>query len=500
MRVRRRSLLPLALLLLLSAVASPSALAATTTYLRPNADVSLGSWSATGATSAWDALNDEVTELQTPSSLDYVTTSTASTRLRVGLKSLSLAGNKVSAASAWFYTANANPVNFKVSNTETWTTVSSTGWHSVPVTLSGSQVQLDNLNLEFNSGSGTTSRVVRAAFLRLTLELSAPKVYWGARMDGDVRLLKEPPEEPGGDAPWDSTTWNEFEADAGGKTVSIVHFGQPPPWQQKFVSVPFENTISRGAIPLVSMGTTGATLSEIAYGPISSTPLQKFREWAEDVHEFKHPFFLRLDWEMNLISSSDFQWVNEARSSPSTFVAAWRRLHDIAQEEEATNITWVWCPNISFSESTSLKALFPGRAYVDWTCMDGYNRGEFPDWTGFSELFSATYNEILALTDTSAAPPMMIGETASVERGETGKARWIAEALGTEIPKSFPKIKAFVWFNWNIYNEATKTRLEWPIETSEASRESFANAISSPFYAEGNFGLLPPLEPIQPLP
>jgi mannan endo-1,4-beta-mannosidase len=483
------------------AATSSSASAAVTRYLRPNEDVSLGSWSVVGAASAWDALNDEVTELQTPSSLDYLTTSTASTKARWGLQSTSLAGNKLLSATAWIYTANANPMSFKASNSETWTTVTSAGWHSAPVTLTGKQTQLDNLNVEINSGSGTTSRVVRAAFVKLTIEPSAPKVYWGARMDGDVRLLKEPPEEAGGDAPWNSTTWDEFVADAGGKSVSIVHFGQPPPWQQEFAAEPFELTINRGAIPLVSMGTTGATLSELAYSPVaSSVPLQKFTKWANEIHNFGHPFFLRLDWEMNLISSKEFQWVNEARTSPSTFVAAWRRLHDIADEQGASNITWTWCPNVSYLGSTSLKALFPGRTYVDWTCMDGYNRGFSPDWASFSEVFATTYSEILALTDSSVTPPMMIGETASVENGPTAKARWIAEALGTEIPSSFSKLKAFVWFNWNIYDESIGARWDWPIETSPASRESFANAISSPFYAEGSFGSLPLLEPVQPLP
>jgi hypothetical protein len=81
----------------------------------------------------------------------------------------------------------------------------------------------------------------------------------------------------------------------------------------------------------------------------------------------------------------------------------------------------------------------------------------------------------------------MIGETASVENGATAKARWIAEALGTEVPNSFPKLKAFVRFNWNIYDEAIGARWDWPIKSSHASQESFANAISSPFYAEGNF-------------
>jgi hypothetical protein len=496
----RRGLLILTALLLFWAVTSPVASAAVSRYLRPNEDISLGSWSIVGASSAWDALNDEVTELQTPSSSDYVTTSTASTKLKVGLGSFARAGNNILGASAWFYTANANPVSFKVSNGESWTTVSSLGWHSVPVVLNGSQTQLDSLSLEFNSGSGTTSRSVRAAFLKLTVELSGPEVYWGADMDGDVRLLNEPPEEVGGDAPWDSTTWNEFEADAG-KKVSILHFGQPPPWKQKFEPVPLELTMNRGAIPLISMGTTGATLSELAYSPLSSSvPLQKFKEWAEAVHGFGHPFFLRLDWEMNLASAEAFQWVSEAHSSPSTFVAAWRRLHSIAQEAEATNITWVWCPNVSYAGSTSLKALFPGRSYVDWTCMDGYNRGSNPDWQSFSNIFAATYSEILSLTDSSATPPMMIGETASVENGATAKARWIAEALGTEVPQSFPKLKAFVWFNWNIYDETIGARWDWPIESSQASQQSFANAISSPFYAEGNYGSLPLLEPVQPLP
>jgi hypothetical protein len=494
----RRYLLPLLLGLILSC--APAASAAVNTYLRPNSTGLVGAWSAVGAPAAWDALNDGVTEAQTPSGTDYVTTSTASTKLRVGLESLGIAGAQLQNATAWFYTSNSNIVSIRATNSETWTTFNTTGWHSIPVTLSGSQHQLDNLGLEFNSGSGTTSRVVQAAFLKLTLEPSPARVYWGARMDGDVKLLKEPPEAPGGDAPWDTATWNEFEADAGGKPVSIVHFGQPPPWTQEFAPKPLEDTITRGAIPLISMGTWGATLPELA-DPLGATvPLQKFSEWTKDVAAFEHPFFLRLNWEMNLESSSVFPWVSEARSSPATFIAAWRRMHNIAEQNGATNITWVWCPNVSYPGSTSLKSLFPGRAYVDWTCMDGYNWGSAPDSLTFSEVFTATYNEILALTDLSAAPPVMIGETASAEVGANGKPRWIADALGNEILKSFPKIKAFVWFNWNILKPGSESRLEWPIQTSKAARESFANAISSPFYASNSFGNLPVLEPVQPLP
>ena len=50
---------------------------------------------------------------------------------------------------------------------------SSTGWHSLPVALNGSQSQLDGLRLNFRKESGTAPRTIYAAFLKLTVELPA---------------------------------------------------------------------------------------------------------------------------------------------------------------------------------------------------------------------------------------------------------------------------------------------------------------------------------------
>jgi hypothetical protein len=490
-------------------IPAATAHASVTTRLRPTTTLSSSTpWSTVGASTSWEALDDSVTPSDTPTSADYISANVShsegkQTEIAGFSKITGLAGASGISATAWFYTPTTTSVELLVRNSSHSVlskVFTGSGWHSVSFPVAQRLLELGQLSLRFNSGTTSGLRQIYAAFIEVNYQPASATTYWGADMDGDVRLLNEPPEEPGGDAPWDSRTWNEFEADAGAKKVSIVHFSQPPPWRHQFEPAPLEFTMNRGAIPLISMGTTGATLSELAYSPISSSAsLQKFREWTDTVHDFGHPFFLRLDWEMNLISAEEFQWVNEARSSPSTFVAAWRRLHAIAEEQEATNITWVWCPNVSFPGSTSLKSLFPGRPYVDWTCMDGYNR-DSANWASFADVFSTTYNEILALTDSSSVPPMMIGETASVESGLTGKARWIAEALGTEIPSLFPKLKAFLWFNWNIYDKTIEARRDWPIESSSASQESFANAISSPFYAEGTFGSLPLLKPVQPLP
>lgn len=208
------------------------------------------------------------------------------------------------------------------------------------------------------------------------------------------------------------------------------------------------------------------------------------------------PFFFRWDWEMN---GTWFPWGEQAALNPEQFVKAWRHFHDIAEEKGATNITWVWCPNVLFEGSTSLASLYPGNEYVDWTCMDGYNRGTRlvgEHWQTFSTIFEKTYNALLSL---APSKPIIIGETASTEVGGS-KASWIEDAFGTQLPKNFPSVKAVAWFNWNIYDKKIGTNWDWPIESSLSSQEAFANIISSPYYAANTFGNLTPLTRIQPLP
>jgi beta-mannanase len=170
-------------------------------------------------------------------------------------------------------------------------------------------------------------------------------------------------------------------------------------------------------------------------------------------------------------------------NAPADYVSMWRHVHDLATQAGAGNITWVWCPNVDPNNKyTSYAQLYPGNAYVDWTCFDGYNK------TGnesFSDIFSASYQKLLDLAPTK---PIMIGETSSVEGG-AGKAAWVTDAL-TQLPTSFPQIKAVVWFNWRIF-EANRW-WEWPIESSPSTQQAFRAGISSPYYVPGGtFGSLP---------
>jgi beta-mannanase len=423
----------------------------------------------------------------------------------VDLQSASLAGKTNLVATAWFYTPDSRPARMIVQEelaelaaVET----KSAGWHSVSVPLSWSQPELDELSLGFQKGSSSTAPPaprIYSAFIELSYTAPEHQVYWGSWIDGDVYTKAGESAWP--DAPWEKEgqpTWDTFQSHAGNKPVSIVHFGQPAPWNQSFSAVPLNNTTKRGAIPMMDMDPDGVTLASLASGA-KDTSLEK---WAADVRAYEKPFFFRWSWEMN---GSWFKpYGPESADSPELYKSVWRRFHDIAEAAGATNITWVWCPNVSFSGSTSLSALYPGNAYVDWTCMDGYNRGtnsSSPEgWRTFSQIFSQTYSEVLVI---APSKPIMVGEVGSTEItnfSPNNKPDWIAEAFGNTLPTAFPKIKAVLWFNWNIVDEKTGLRWDWPIESSAASQSSFANVISSPFYASNTFGSLPTLTKIQPLP
>lgn len=317
---------------ILSLLIVPVAASAATFYLRPDGPITSSKpWTVVGASTAWDALNDEVTEFETPSSADVIETTQSSRETRVSLASMNILGVSISRAQVWYYAGNSQPFEVQSSLDTAWNTSSTAGWHSINETIT-SQEALNEIFLRFRTeASSTTPRQVRAAFLKI--ETTGPSVYWGAWMDGDVYKATNPGL---GDAPWDQTTWNLFEEHAK-KPVSIVHFGQPPPWEQKFSAEPLEKTKKRGSLPLMDMGTgfipgkphteeepdNRVSLKEINEGVYDSY----FKEWAEAVAAYKYPFFFRWGWEMN---GTWFKWGKNAAESPDEFVKAWRRIHNIA--------------------------------------------------------------------------------------------------------------------------------------------------------------------------
>ncbi len=309
-------------------------------------------------------------------------------------------------------------------------------------------------------------------------------LYWGATIGEQLT---------GEQAPWDMSAVSKFEGLAG-KGASMVNFFGPfancasKCSFYKFPTEPMESIRKHGSIPVYSWSSQSIPsslnepdfqLSDVIAGDFDSY----IREFAEDAKAWGHPFFLRFDWEMN---GNWFPWSEGVNGNQSgEFVAAWRHVHDIFTSVGASNVTWVWCPNVDSGNKlpNSIASDYPGDEYVDWTGLDGYNWGPSKGgWTSFSHLYDSTYH---AITNSIApSKPLLIGEMGSTEKGGS-KASWISEALA-EIPTAFPKIRAMLWFD--TFDDG----MDWPIETSSSATSAFAAGIQAPAYQSNSYANLPP--------
>jgi hypothetical protein len=185
---------------------------------------------------------------------------------------------------------------------------------------------------------------------------------------------------------------------------------------------------------------------------------------------------IRFAHEMNLHGSPFGPNVNG--NSPSEFIAAWRRVVTLFRQNGATNVEWVWSPNVDCSGQCPFSQFYPGNAYVDWVGLDGYNYGPslgYP-WMSLLDVFQGSYKTITALT----SKPLMIAETASAEAGGS-KAMWIIQGFLTDIPNSLPRVRAVIWFN-------RVKETDWRVNSSATSLTAWKMVVASPQYT-GNFEL-----------
>jgi mannan endo-1,4-beta-mannosidase len=314
-------------------------------------------------------------------------------------------------------------------------------------------------------------------------EAPSNRAYWGAWIGSQLT---------GTAPPWDMSALSRFEQTTE-KPVSLLEFAAPfancsksPCSRYSFPSTPFDEIRARGAIPFFSWSSQSIPsrpdesdfqLADVVDGSYDSY----IRRFAISAREWSHPFFLRFDWEMN---GNWFPWAERANGNrPGEFVAAWRHVHEIFSSVGADAVSWVWCPYVDPAGTLqNLASLYPGDAYVDWTCLDGYNWGTDPasprGWRSFDQLFDSTYRQITEAI--APSKPMVVGETGSTEYGGS-KAGWIHDMFES-LPTEFPKIRGLVWFD--TYADG----MDWPLETSQTAQSSFASGIRNPRYVGNDYG------------
>ena len=324
------------------------------------------------------------------------------------------------------------------------------------------------------------ARAVKRVLVVLALTLLA---FAGSGASADGRVTAGAPQLPrflwgawignqftGTRPPWDWQAVTDFEAtNAGGRHISVLHWGVGKPWEHDFNYWlgPFNLVQDAGALSIVDMITGAVPLRSIANG--AEDPA--LRKWATEAAAWGHPFLLRFDFEMN---GQWFQWGTRPvnRNTPAAYVAAWRHVHQIFTAAGATNVLWVWCPNIDpYHQMTKLSSLYPGNRYVDLTCLDGYNFGR--PWVSFSKLYGSSYRQIMRI---APSKPMVLGEVAST--GHYGsKSRWIRNMF-RDLGTRFRHIHGFFW--WDEYGSHHPGHPgDWPIESTKASSLAFSRGIGS---------------------
>ncbi|MFC4948927.1 glycoside hydrolase family 26 protein [Pseudonocardia sp. GCM10023141] len=189
--------------------------------------------------------------------------------------------------------------------------------------------------------------------------------------------------------------------------------------------------------------------------------------WAQGIATLRYPVAVRLGHEMN---GYWYPWSEQSNGNrPGEYVQMWRHVHDIFTAAGASNVIWVWSPNVTYDTATPLPGLYPGDSYVDWIGLSGYFGvdGQLA-YRSFNVIFGPTLAEVAKLS----SRPVVITEVGATDA--TGRrAEWIT-GMFRSIPR-YPQIIGLIWY------EAVR-EVDWRIGGSPTSAGAFREGAADPRY------------------
>ncbi|MFG2553490.1 glycoside hydrolase family 26 protein [Streptomyces sp. NPDC048581] len=261
--------------------------------------------------------------------------------------------------------------------------------------------------------------------------LKPGKKYFGAAVDGAPNSMKG------------IDTYTKMV----GKQPNLIEYYAA--WGDGFDATGVRNAWREGAMTLMSWEPFDTPVADIAAGKSDAY----IKEYATAVRKLNLPVVISFADEFN----GHWEKWGTKDVTPKDYVAAWRHIHETFIDVGASNVIWVWSPNIvNPVKSVKLKPYYPGDAYVDWVGLIGY-------WTieednAFDSVFGATRDQVRTFTK----KPMILLETAAMA-GERRRA---------DIRNLFAGVTAdddmlgFVWFNH-------KKRADWRLEASPLALKEF---------------------------
>jgi mannan endo-1,4-beta-mannosidase len=280
-----------------------------------------------------------------------------------------------------------------------------------------------------------------------------------------------------GEGPYNFSTVDTFTKDVGYQP-EVYEFSQG--WALNQWNAGLINAVAnRGMLPLISWepwnylkepkqdtlrGYQPAyTLANIIKGDYDSY----IRSWAEGVKRLGYTIALRLAHEMN---GYWYPWAIFANGNQvGQYVQMWRHVYHIFQEVGATNVIWVWSPNIIWNSFTDLAALYPGNNYVTWVGLSGYyGTPGMGDYQTFNQIFNTTIDDIRSFTD----KPIVITETGATDVSGL-MAPWITSMFQQLAGR--PGIIGLIWYeDFNV--------VDWRVVDDPKAVAAFHQGFSNPIY------------------
>lgn len=266
-----------------------------------------------------------------------------------------------------------------------------------------------------------------------------------------------------------TATEEEFSSVQGtvGRTASIEGYFQG--WDTAFRPARVNDAWSKGRLPLLTWETrslNGGADSDYSLAKIQAGSFDDFlHTYAKAIVANGLPMAIRLDHEMNGDWYPWSEMKGNADSPKGSYIASWRRVHDIFQTEGANNLVmWVWAPNRTDALSDRFLPIdnyFPGAAYVDYVGMSGYYR-KADTRPGFDRIYAATLAELARI---APGKPVLLAEVGATAADPQHKVDFI-NAFFAGLA-AHPEIRGFVWFNYAVTDSAGVTN-DWRINLNTA--------------------------------
>lgn len=206
----------------------------------------------------------------------------------------------------------------------------------------------------------------------------------------------------------------------------------------------------------LSTGTINIQVENILNGSLD----YRIIDIAQRIKSVNAPVYLRPGFEFGENNSGIH---NDPDMGSTDFIDVWMRIHNIFQQENVTNVAWVW--NTVNPSQFGYMDWYPGDNYVDWWGINYFTLGQINSGDDF--LNDAAFHN----------KPVMICESSPIQNGGTTNAsnwdNWFIPYFNKI--KSTAHLKAFIYISdpWNKPGFFD----DWPdsrIDQNETIRQNYA--------------------------